>query len=37
VRRVSSYESLIPKAAHEDLDDEDRERLEMLRSLGYIQ
>jgi predicted AlkP superfamily phosphohydrolase/phosphomutase len=38
VRRVPSYETLLPKAVHEtQLEDEDRERLEMLRSLGYIQ
>lgn len=38
VRRIPSYETLLPKAAQDQgLQDEDQERLEMLRSLGYIQ
>jgi predicted AlkP superfamily phosphohydrolase/phosphomutase len=38
VRRIPSYETLLPKAAQDpSLQDEDQERLEMLRSLGYIQ
>ncbi len=38
VRRIPSYETLLPKAAQDlSRQDEDQERLEMLRSLGYIQ
>ena len=38
VRRIPSYEKLLPQAVRDPtLKDEDQERLEMLRSLGYIQ
>ena len=38
IRRIASYEGLIPLPARAlDLDGEDEEALEMLRSLGYIQ